>query len=63
MHGDETGEELLIEALRVLEQSEKLADLLGRAFVDVFVSVKRAELAHFSSAITPWEVGYLGSTL
>jgi len=51
------------EALRMLEQSEKLVDALGPAFVEVFVSVKRAELAHFSSTITPWEVGYLGSAL
>ncbi|HEY5678566.1 MAG TPA: glutamine synthetase family protein [Pseudomonadales bacterium] len=51
------------EALRILEQSEGLIDLLGEAFVEVFVSVKRGELDHFGKTITQWEVGYLGSTL
>ena len=50
-------------ALRVLERSEGLAELLGEAFVEVFVSVKRAELAHFGKAITHWEVSFLGSAL
>lgn len=51
------------EALRILEQNEGLNDLLGTAFVEVFVSVKRAELAHFAKAITQWEVSFLGSAL
>ncbi len=53
----------LAEALRVLERSTPLRRALGDAFVDVFVSVKRAELAHYEKEITRWEVSYLGSVL
>ena len=51
------------EALRVLELNDELIELLGRDFVDVFVSVKRAELRYYMKMITQWEVGYLGSAL
>lgn len=51
------------DALKVLEECRELVDHLGRPFVEVFCSVKRAEINHFSTSITPWEVGYLGSAL
>ena len=50
-------------ALNVLEQSDDLADLLSRDFVEVFVSVKRTELRDFMRTMTQWEVSYLGSAL
>jgi len=51
------------EALRILESSETLIELLGQSFIDVFVSVKRSELTHFARSITRWEVQYLGSAI
>jgi len=50
-------------ALRLLEQNKDLTQLLGSEFVEVFVSVKRAELQDYMKSITQWEVGYLGSSL
>jgi glutamine synthetase len=46
-----------------LEADDKLIDLFSQPFVDSFVSVKRDELADFSTQITPWEIEYLGSIL
>lgn len=53
----------LADALRILEDSDALIDLLGQSFVDVFISVKRNELSHFARSITQWEVQYLGSAI
>jgi glutamine synthetase len=53
----------LSESLHKLEQSKDLNDLLGSDFIEVFVSVKRTELRHFTNTMTQWEVGYLGSAL
>jgi len=53
----------LADALRTLEKSKVLVSLLGESFVDVFASVKRSELRDFNKAISPWEVGFLGSML
>ncbi len=50
-------------ALRSLESSKELKEILGAPFVETFVSVKRNELAHFSEQITPWEIRFLGSLL
>ena len=51
------------EALRSLESDENLTELLSQPFIDIFVSVKRNELAHFATQITPWEIQYLGGIL
>ena len=53
----------LYAALRVLARHKKLGKLLTRPFIDGYVSVKRQELRHLGSRITPWEVGFLGSML
>ena len=53
----------LHDALRVLAAHDKLHRLLSEDFVRGFVAVKREELRHLGSWITPWEVGYLGSML
>lgn len=55
--------ENLSDSLRALETSDKLVELFSQPFVDVFVSVKRDELADFRKRVSPWEVGYLGSSL
>ncbi len=55
--------ENLADGLRALEGSKKLVELFSKPFVDVFVSVKRDELADFSKRVSPWEVRYLGSSL
>ena len=51
------------EALPVVELNDELNESLGRDFVDVFVSVKRAKLRDYMKMMTQWEVGYLGSAL
>ena len=51
----------LAQALDRLEASEVLNKLLGKPFVDAFISVKRHELHHASRDITPWERKFLGS--
>ncbi len=53
--------ENLTQALGRLEASEALTKLLGKPFIDAFVSVKRNELHHASRDITPWERKFLGS--
>ena len=53
----------LVEALPVVELNDELNESLGRDFVDVFVSVKRAKLRDYMKMMTQWEVGYLGSAL
>lgn len=53
--------ENLAQALGRLEASETLTKLLGKPFIDAFISVKRNELHHASRDITPWERKFLGS--
>jgi glutamine synthetase len=50
-------------ALLNLASSDKMADLLGREFLDVFASIKRSELQDFNIRISSWEISYLGSML
>ncbi len=45
----------LEEALDALEADKPLRKLLGEDFVQLFMSVKRAELARFRSHVTDWE--------
>ncbi|MBL6687321.1 MAG: glutamine synthetase [Pseudomonadales bacterium] len=50
-------------ALSNLAESKKMAELLGREFLDVFASIKRSELQDYNVRISSWEVSYLGSML
>lgn len=45
----------LAQALDALEADTEFADLLGRPFVDAFLSYKRDEIERFDSWITDWE--------
>ena len=51
------------QALRTLAANHRLAELLSKAFIEVYVDVKRSELKDFQKWMTPWEVRYLGSQL
>lgn len=42
-------------ALRALETDDVLVEALGEEFVDLYVAVKRRELAAFSDHVTDWE--------
>ncbi|MBT7334260.1 MAG: glutamine synthetase, partial [Gammaproteobacteria bacterium] len=53
----------LPQALRALETSKPLIEMLSTEFVDVYTSVKRDELKHFNQQISAWEVGFLGSMI
>jgi glutamine synthetase len=47
------------DALDMLEEDAALADVLGRAFVGVYTSVKRNEYKEFLQVISPWERQHL----
>ncbi len=47
------------DSLQRLGQSEALREVLGSAFVDVYVSVKEAEFDNFLNVISPWEREHL----
>lgn len=49
----------LLEAVRLFEDCEELAEVLGRSFVTTFAAVKRAEFATFMRVISPWEREFL----
>ena len=49
----------LLEAVRLFEDSEELAEVFGRTFVTTFAAVKRAEFATFMRVISPWEREFL----
>ncbi|MGP4004565.1 glutamine synthetase family protein [Streptomyces sp. 8N706] len=42
-------------ALSALEEDKVLGDAIGRRFTEVFVALKRQELARFERAVTDWE--------
>lgn len=46
-------------ALAALQSSKEVRLLLGDPLVDVFVSVKQAELHHYRDTLSPWERRYL----
>jgi glutamine synthetase len=46
-------------ALERLSDSRSLRDVLGDAFVDVYVAVKEIEFDNFMNAISPWEREHL----
>ncbi len=47
------------DSLQRLDQSKALREVLGDAFVDVYVSVKEAEFDNFLNVISPWEREHL----
>jgi glutamine synthetase len=49
----------LLEAVNLFEETQELADILGRDFVTTFAAVKRAEFATFMRVISPWEREFL----
>ncbi len=53
--------ENLAHALNRLEAGDALIEILGKPFVDAFISVKRHELQRASEDINPWERKFLGS--
>ncbi len=51
----------LHDALRTLEDSELMADILGEQVFNSFLANKRAEWEEYRQEITPWELNrYLG---
>lgn len=49
----------LLEAVAAFEESEALAEVLGRRFVATYAAVKQAEFETFMRVISPWEREYL----
>jgi glutamine synthetase len=49
----------LSEALRLLDASRPLRDVLGDSFIDVYVAVKETEHEEFMRVISPWEREHL----
>ena len=49
----------LLEAVRLFEDTEELAEVFGRSFITTFAAVKRAEFATFMRVISPWEREFL----
>jgi glutamine synthetase len=49
----------LSEALKELEATEALKEVLGRNFVDVYLAVKETEHDEFMRVISPWEREHL----
>jgi glutamine synthetase len=49
----------LLEAVDMFEETEELAEVLGRDFITTFAAVKRAEFATFMRVISPWEREFL----
>jgi len=49
----------LSEALRLLDASQPLHDVLGKNFIDVYVAVKETEHEEFMRVISPWEREHL----
>ncbi len=53
--------ENLSQALNRLEASDGMIEILGKPYVEAFISVKRHELQRASEDINPWERKFLGS--
>lgn len=49
----------LEEALRLLEESPELREIMGSEFVEAYIGVKRAEFETFHKVISSWEREYL----
>ena len=43
----------------MLEEDTALAEVLGKAFVNVYSSIKRVEVEEFVAVISPWEREHL----
>jgi glutamine synthetase len=49
----------LSEALHLLRREEKLREMLGHRFIDVYSAVKELEHQEFMTVISPWEREHL----
>lgn len=49
----------LLEAVAAFEESDDLAEVLGKSFVTTYSAVKQAEFETFMRVISPWEREYL----
>ncbi|WP_027857171.1 glutamine synthetase family protein [Marinobacterium jannaschii] len=49
----------LEEALRLLEESPELGEIMGEQFIKAYIGVKRAEFETFNKVISSWEREYL----
>lgn len=53
----------LASALTALQNCNEINDLFGTELIDAFISVKNAEILHFSSEVSSWEQRYLSESL
>jgi glutamine synthetase len=49
----------LPEALSLLRKEDRLRDILGERFIDVYSAVKELEHQEFMTVISPWEREHL----
>jgi glutamine synthetase len=49
----------LPEALNLLRAEDRLRDVLGERFIDVYAAVKELEHQEFMTVISPWEREHL----
>jgi glutamine synthetase len=49
----------LLEAVALFEDSDPLADIFGRSFVQTYRAIKQAEFETFMRVISPWEREFL----
>lgn len=49
----------LLEAVALFEESDALADIFGRSFVQTYRAIKQAEFETFMRVISPWEREFL----
>ncbi|MBP0649649.1 glutamine synthetase, partial [Mycobacterium tuberculosis] len=49
----------LLEAVALFEDSDALADIFGRSFVQTYRAIKQAEFETFMRVISPWEREFL----
>jgi glutamine synthetase len=49
----------LPEALALLRREDRLRDILGERFIDVYSAVKELEHQEFMTVISPWEREHL----
>jgi glutamine synthetase len=49
----------LLEAVSLFEETDELAEILGKGFVSTYAAIKRAEFETFMRVISPWEREFL----
>jgi glutamine synthetase len=53
----------LASALSALQNSIEIKNIFGTELIDAFISVKKAEISHFSAEVSSWEQRYLSESL